>query len=298
MWVDERAIFWCGARRYLLAHAVPRSPADEWREVDFAGHVISDVLAQGGGWQVRDAIRVAAPTRYSEMLDDHQLLGVILCEFQAGCLRLFEFAERSGPPENATPTKRPTPAQEIVLSIAVISRRQLIYRGQRLTVMLQAELDLRAESGNHELVAPKEAQAILQAIAKDPRTPILRRTLFADASKVALPSTPPDPRNQLILLRERKVFIQERELLPAITPSQLKQAMSRGSRAAVDDKSWIEVEIVFADGSPANGYSYRFSLDGQPPKTGQVSDGHEMGYYKVDEGDASLRVWKPRPHHR
>ena len=257
-----------------------------------AEQIVGEVVRSVGGWAIRDAMRsiaveFAAGLPSADLLHDRivELLRsgtVTLHCLEAGDLEFGDSSQPELPLSNA---------QKIVREFRIRGIQKFFYRGQDLELVVAADKDSRSDLDDYDILSEAETQKILQTVTRDPTTPLFRRDIYSDAAKAAVASRPPDPSAQVVLLRKRKVFLQERKAGPVMTPSQLrKMAPSRGSRAPVDEQTWIELELVWCDDAAVQDITYRLT-------SGADSSKHEGTYQSIvridDAPQGSFEFWLP-----
>ena len=172
--------------------------------------------------------------------------------------------------------------RRLVRDIERKTRKRLAYSGRNYKLVADVDYPKLADRDSYEVVKYDEAARILDGIAKQGGEPGLSDLLAKAKGKLTHNWRPPLMPDGLVLLRRSITpAVVTPSSAPAMTPSQMAQLLK--------PKTWIELEVVYEDGTPyegpnvvtyPGGGAHEKSLDGQGC----------WGLHEIDEGTYKFAI--------
>jgi hypothetical protein len=247
-------------------------------------HQVPGCLECLGRREMGHAREFAARLRLSgghlSSLRDHELLSLLRNAIKARTLAVVRRCATSLATDLTVELRR------LIAQIERRTRQRLSHAGRTFKLVADVDLGRVPSRGSYEVVRRDEAVRILAAIAEQSEKVESRELLAKARDKLTRDWRPPLQPDGLILLR-RNVEVTAKPVSwePPLTPSQYLKLLR--------PKTWIELEVVYEDGTTYAGPCVVSQSDGSTSENCLDNEG-SWGKYEIDPGSYSFAI-PPRP---
>lgn len=176
-------------------------------------------------------------------------------------------------------------SQRIEKALTALGRAPFRHGGETYHLQRATGGDAAQRDGNrYETLSEAQLFALLRALREDPALPAARRAAAEELLAAAEAQREQRGSTELLLLRRPRAHVRPQEDTgPALTPSQLRQALER---------HWVEVSALDPDGKPVSGVALEFDLaDGSVRPATTNADGFAR-LEPVPAGNVIIRLPK------